>query len=78
MKCPYCNEEMEQGVIQSPQELNWQAQKRLLNRSDLYEDAVCLSYPSFIKGSAVEAWLCRNCQKVIVDFADEMSDYNKR
>ena len=23
MKCPYCNNEMEKGLIQSPQEISW-------------------------------------------------------
>ncbi len=23
MKCPYCNKEMEEGIIQSPQEISW-------------------------------------------------------
>ena len=23
MKCPYCEEEMEKGFIQSPQEISW-------------------------------------------------------
>lgn len=78
MKCPYCNMEMEQGVIQSSQEINWQKKKHLLNRSDLHKDAVRLSARSFFKGSAVEAWLCRNCRKVIIDYSNEQSDYNKR
>lgn len=69
MKCPYCNKKMEQGVIQSPQEISWQKKKRLLSRSDMYDDAVCLSPWSFLKGSAVEAWLCRDCNKVVIDYS---------
>lgn len=78
MKCPYCNEEMEQGVIQSQQEINWQEKTHMINRSDLYDGAVRLSKRSFVKGSAVEAWLCRKCEKVIIDYSDEKSDFNNR
>jgi len=60
MKCPYCNKDMEQGVIQSSQEINWQEKKHLMNRSDMYDGAVCLAPRSFWKGSSVKAWLCRD------------------
>ena len=69
MKCPYCGREMEQGVIQSTYELNWQKKRRLMNRSDMYEDAICLSPMSFWKGSAVTAWLCRDCNKIVIDYS---------
>lgn len=69
MKCPYCNKEMEQGIIQSPNEIAWQKDKHLFGRSDLHDGAVCLSQHSFLKGSSVESWLCRECNKVIIDYA---------
>ena len=78
MKCYCCGKEMELGVIQSAQEINWQSKKRLMNNSDLYDDAVCLSMRSFWKGSAVKAWLCRDCQKVVIDYADPDSDFNQK
>ncbi len=31
MKCPYCGRDMEQGVIQSAQEINWQKKRHLWN-----------------------------------------------
>ena len=30
------------------------------------------------KGSAVTAFLCRDCQKVIIDYSDENADFNQR
>ena len=69
MKCPYCNKDMERGVIQSAQEINWQHKKHLINRSDMHEGAVCLSPRSFWTGSSVEAWLCRDCSKVLIDYS---------
>ena len=80
MKCPYCNEEMEKGLIQSAQEISWLKgeKKHLFLTSDFHEGSVVLSKKSFIKGSAVTAFLCRDCRKVIIDFSDEESDYNAR
>ena len=63
MKCPYCGNEMEQGFIQSPQEISWKkGDKR----------------PFLVKGSAVTAFLCRDCKKVIIDYLDEKADFNQR
>lgn len=71
MNCPYCNKEMEKGVIQSPHEINWQSKKRFFGRADLYGDAVLLAKLDFFKGCAAEAWLCRECKKVIIDYGNE-------
>lgn len=37
MNCHYCNKEMEQGVIQSPQELSCNRKKHLMAISELNE-----------------------------------------
>ena len=73
MKCPYCDKEMEKGLIQSPQEIAWlKGEKRhLINRAKFHQDSVVLSELSILKGSAVTAYLCRECKKVIIDYADE-------
>lgn len=71
MKCPYCCKEMDKGVIQSQQEIAWHKKKHFFIRADLHKDSVCLSEFSFLKGSAVEAWLCRECSKVIIDYSAE-------
>ena len=80
MLCPWCNTEMERGLIQSPHEIGWIPgdKKRFFARPELYEDAVVLSELNFFKGSAVTAWLCRGCQKVVVDYAGGAADANKR
>ncbi len=80
MKCPYCSKEMEKGLIQSPQELAWLEgeKKHMISRASVYEGSVILSKFSYFKGSAVTAFLCRNCKKVLVDYADPASDFNNR
>ena len=50
MNCPYCNKEMEKGVIQSPHEISWLKKKALLfAAAELHEGSVVLAESSFIK-----------------------------
>lgn len=80
MKCPYCDNEMEKGLIQSPQEIAWLKgeKKHTLARANFHEGSVVLSELSFAKGSAVVSYLCRKCKKVIIDYSDGNSDLNAR
>lgn len=79
MKCPYCSNEMEEGIIQSPQEISWKrgVKRPLAGRAQFHEGSIVLSELSLMKGSAVKAFLCRNCMKVIIDYSDEGSDLNR-
>lgn len=67
MNCPYCNGEMEKGVIQSPHEISWKRKKSLIGAAELHEGSVVLAEFSFMKGSCVTAYLCRQCGKVVID-----------
>ena len=80
MICPYCNNVMEEGIIQSPQEISWKKgiKRPMYGRACFHEDSIVLSKLSIMKGSAVKALLCRKCMKVIIDCADEKSDLNQR
>ena len=80
MKCPYCSNEMEEGIIQSPQEISWKkgVKRPLAGRAQFHEGSIVLSELSLMKGSAVKAFLCRTCMKVIIDYSDEGSDLNRR
>ena len=79
MKCPYCGKETETGLIQSPNAINWikGERRRMFSGSILHPNAVTLSDYSLL-GAAVVAHLCRECQKVIIDLADEQSNLNNR
>lgn len=77
MRCPYCNEEMEQGIIQSSQEIFWDKKKHFFARAEFHEGAILLSGLSMLKGSAVIAHCCRNCEKMIVDYTNNGCDINK-
>lgn len=80
MKCPYCTKEMKKGLIHSDQELSWinGEKRKFFTPSFLYEDSVVLSDFSFLKGSAVVAYRCVDCEKIIIDYSDETSDLNYR
>ena len=73
MRCPYCGKEMEEGLIQSPQELSWIPgnKRKVLGRARFHEGALVLSELSFLRGSAVVAWLCRECGKMVIDCPEE-------
>ncbi len=77
MKCPYCGEEMEQGVIQSPHEISWDKKKRFFGRAEFHEGAVVLSAFSMLRGSAAIAHCCRKCEKIVIDFKDGSCDANR-
>ena len=79
MKCPYCDHLMEEGIIQSSQEISWKKgiKRPMFGRAGFHDDSLVLSKLSFMKGSAVKAYLCRKCMKVIIDCVDEKSDLNK-
>lgn len=76
MRCPYCNGEMELGHLQSDQEITWfkGLKTAFLNNSDFHEGSVLLSKFRYFRRSAVKAYLCRTCQKVIIDYSDWQSD----
>ncbi|HEY5583249.1 MAG TPA: PF20097 family protein [Ruminiclostridium sp.] len=75
MRCPYCNKDMKQGVIQSPYQISWLPKKaKLFTAAELHEGAIILSERSFLKGSCVKAYCCDGCKKVIIDYGDTNSD----
>ena len=77
MQCPYCGGETEKGLIQSPHEIAWLpgGRRQILGRAK-FHDGVVLSKLSMLNGCAVTAWLCRECEKVIIDYAGGKADFN--
>jgi hypothetical protein len=71
MKCPFCNEDMKKGVIQSKHEIIWSPEKmKILGAAFMHEDAVVLSIPSFLKHACVVANCCEKCKKVLIDYKE--------
>ena len=76
MKCPYCGNEMEIGLIQSPHEIAWTKgnKKYTFSLGRFHKGSVTLcplTLKTFAGGCSVEAFLCRSCKKVIIDYSDE-------
>ena len=67
MRCVYCEGEMELGFIQSPREVFWSKERRIMffmpNRS---EGDIVIS-DSVWKGTIKEAHLCKQCGKITMD-----------
>ncbi|MGE4215080.1 MAG: PF20097 family protein [Anaerotignaceae bacterium] len=68
MKCPYCNAEMKKGVIQSPYDLNWLPKKSLIGNADFHQDSIKLSKGSPLSGGVVEAYVCSECRKIVINY----------
>jgi len=73
MKCPYCQNEMEKGYLQSRDGLAWTGKKHLISAfSPYFSDAVSLSSDGVSAApKTVDAYLCRSCKKVIIDYSTE-------
>lgn len=79
MKCPYCGQEMEKGLIQCRDGVSWQKKERLVAAvSGFSKDAVVLarSHGSILTGAAVIAHHCQPCKKIVIDYEQE-SDANE-
>ena len=67
MKCPYCTNEMEQGLIASPEPINWLKEEHFINQPKKDQGEIQLAKASMGKRATIEAWLCRSCKKIIID-----------
>lgn len=81
MDCPYCGKEMEPGMITSINQIAWYKEGKrgkLTAYPPDQDGSVVLSEHSVLKGSAVETYLCRECQKVVIDCTDGKCDLNSK
>ena len=73
MRCPICNQEMEQGFVQSGTKVIWT--KRIHKISLLPKDGDVLLLKSVLIPSAIPASICRDCKKIMMDYSEtEVSD----
>lgn len=72
MKCPYCDQEMTLGYIQSRDGVYWSSRKRFVAAlPPLRSENIRLgSEDGPMSGAAAEVWLCRSCKKMVIDYAD--------
>ena len=66
MNCPYCESEMEQGFIQGARGVIWSKHKKRLSLLAVDDDIDVTS--GFWFGGHADAYLCRNCKKILIDY----------
>lgn len=74
MKCPYCDNDMELGLIESKYQIIWTKgdKKKALINVRVPKGSVILAkqdLKSLFTGCAVKTFLCRDCKKVIIDYS---------
>jgi len=75
MKCPYCENEMEQGFIQSGREAFWTRKKRKwLGMANPDDGDIVIAPLDYFFYSFAESYLCRRCRKVIYDYSTAHQD----
>lgn len=69
-KCPYCNSELELGYIQCRDGITWSKKKRLVAALPSFNSSsvVLAKGGGMLSGSVVEAYCCKKCKKVIIDY----------
>lgn len=73
MKCPFCNQEMEVGFLESSHKFYFTSKAHyILTLPHLRDGDVELSGSFFPRH---EAFICRSCKKIIIDYAlDEQEE----
>lgn len=71
MNCPYCEKEMELGYIQCRDGLHWTSKKVFLAALSVFgKDRISLQNGAASNHTAVYAYKCSECKKVIIDYMD--------
>lgn len=71
-KCPYCSHEMESGYIQCRDGVSWTKKKKAiaaLPSSDA-SSTILASGGGPFSGAAVEAYRCRECKTIIINYSE--------
>ncbi len=68
MKCPYCEGEMEKGLIESSEPINVMKEVRAINRPKEDDGEFNLAKPKFGRHAHVDLWLCRECRKIVIEY----------
>ena len=69
MNCPYCNKEMEKGIIESKSPPIWTKRQKLTIFKR--KDEIVLS--NFMSTEYSAAYYCADCKKIIVDLNEIVS-----
>ena len=68
MECPYCGGEMERGLIESSEPINYMKELRFVNRPKRRLGEFNLATPPLGGHASVEVNLCRDCRKLVISY----------
>ncbi len=69
MNCPYCNQEMENGFLQTGNKIAWT--KKIHKFSLLHKEGEVMLENNVFKAINFPAYICNNCKKVLLDYSDK-------
>lgn len=69
MKCPYCDNEMEQGLLQGMRRVAWVKQQHKI--SLLPKQGEIMLKNNTFSDFVFPAQICKSCEKIIVDYSDK-------
>lgn len=67
MKCPYCEEEMEVGLVQSAKSIFWSERKHKFSFNANERQGEVSIAPLAWNGCVANGFYCEKCRKVIID-----------
>jgi len=69
--CPYCDAELNKGVIQAGQRIAWTPKvSNFVAEPTWKKDAVRLSKQGYVAMNYVDAYICERCKFVEIDYSD--------
>lgn len=69
MKCPYCNSEMEQGLLQGMRRVAWVKKQHRI--SLLPKQGEILLENNNFNDFIFSAQICKSCKKIVIDYSDK-------
>ena len=72
MECPYCNSKMEKGFMQSTHRIIWSPDIKGMTVSwpNKKKGEMIINNKTRLIAGYIEANVCRNCKKLIVDYSN--------
>jgi hypothetical protein len=67
MRCPYCDFDMEPGILQSSNDIFWSKQERRFPVMPDIIDGDIIVAEGLYRSSNDKAFLCRNCKRLVVE-----------
>lgn len=69
MVCPYCNNEMEQGLLQGMRRVAWVKSQHKVSLHPK-QGEILLENNTF-NDFMLQAQICKKCKKIVIDYSDK-------